>query len=89
MEECKNLATCSFFKEYERDKIMKKSLEGFVHLYCKGKMQDECVRKEVSKTLGGPDKVPVNMKPNGHPILGSNSDSWSNEVKRIAKTSMR
>ena len=49
MEECANLQKCSFFKEYDKDEQMRKALQGYVNLYCKGMKQEVCVRKKVSK----------------------------------------
>lgn len=83
MEECQNLEKCSFFKEYEQDERMQPALEGFIRLYCRGREQDYCVRKKVSKALGGPAAVPVNMKPNGKPKIGTSSEDWPEKVKAI------
>ncbi|MBN2040336.1 MAG: hypothetical protein JW864_09860 [Spirochaetes bacterium] len=83
MEDCKNLANCSFFKKYEQEEWLHDALKGYVNLYCKGKKQDHCIRKKVSKVLGGPEHVPVNMKPNGQPIIGTTDADWSDEVKKI------
>jgi hypothetical protein len=80
MTECEKLATCAFFKEYESDENKKLVLGGFVKLYCKGDKQNECIRKKVSTMLGGPEKVPVNMMPDGHPLAGTNKEDWSKEV---------
>ncbi|MBN1502993.1 hypothetical protein JW930_05605 [Candidatus Woesearchaeota archaeon] len=86
MADCENLATCAFFKEYETDEAKKQALQGFVDMYCKGDKQNECVRKKVSKALGGPQNVPVNMKPDGKPILGTSDSNWPAEVKAIANS---
>ncbi len=82
MEECPNLSKCGFFKEYENDERMHEALRGFVNLYCKGPRQEDCIRKKVSKALGGPDHVPLNMKPNGKRIIESSNEEWSDEVKK-------
>jgi len=82
MTDCANLTTCAFFKEYEQDETKKLALQGFINKYCKGSMQDQCVRKKVSQALGA-QNVPVNMMPNGAPLAGTTSDDWSNEVKNI------
>ncbi len=82
MTECANLSTCAFFKKYEQDANMKLALGGFITKYCKGEMQNQCVRKKVSKQLGA-QNVPVNMMPNGSPLAGTSSDDWSSEVKNI------
>ena len=83
MTDCSNLATCSFFKKYEQDASMQLALQGFVNKYCKGDKQSQCVRKKVSMALGGPDKVPVNMMPNGSALTGTTSDGWSDDVKNV------
>ena len=82
MTECANLSTCAFFKKYEQDANMKLALGGFITKYCKGEMQNQCVRKKVSQQLGA-QNVPVNMMPNGSPLTGTSSDDWSSEVKNI------
>ena len=56
---------------------------GFVRAYCKGDKQDECIRKKVSKALGGPHKVPVNMMPTGMPLFGTTRKDWPDEVKAL------
>jgi len=71
MVECENLTKCEFFKRYQNDEDKKYALMGFVRAYCKGDKQDECVRKKVSKALGGPDKVPTNMMPSGLALFGT------------------
>ena len=83
MVECQNLANCAFFRTYENDPSKKMALQGFINMYCKGSKQDVCIRKKVSKALGGPDKVPTNIMPNGRPLAGTSSDDWSEEVKKI------
>ena len=82
MPDCANLSTCAFFKKYEQDEAMKLALQGFINKYCKGGMQDQCVRKKVSQVLGA-QNVPVNMMPNGAPITGTTSTDWSEEVKNV------
>ncbi len=83
MKECANLKNCSFVKEFEKDEKFKKALNGYINNYCKGSLQDVCVRKKVSKTLGDPKSVPVNMKPNGLPVMGTSDKDWPEEVKKI------
>ncbi len=83
MNECANLSKCGFFMNYETDEQQQKALKGYIDNYCKGKLQDACIRKKVSKALGGPTFVPLNMKPNGTPILGTSDKDWSDEVKKI------
>ncbi len=80
---CEILSKCSFFREYEKDPSKKLALGGFAFMYCKGDKQDQCIRKKVSKLLGGAEKVPVNMMPNGCPLAGTTLDNWSEEVKNV------
>lgn len=81
--DCANLGTCAFFKKYQSDVNMKMALEGFINRYCKGPEQGNCVRKKISKALGGPDKVPINMMPNGMPLAGTTRDGWPDEVLAV------
>jgi hypothetical protein len=83
MSDCANLSKCAFFKQYENLENKKLALRGFVRTFCKGDKQGECVRKKVSKALGGPDKVPLNMMPNGLPLAGTSKEEWSAEVKAL------
>ena len=89
MPDCTNLSNCAFFKNYEQDETKKLALQGFINKYCKGSMQDQCVRKKISQALGGPDKVPVNMMPNGAPLLGTTSNNWPDEVKEVLVQKIR
>ncbi|MFW6014783.1 MAG: hypothetical protein ACOCQG_06400 [Candidatus Nanoarchaeia archaeon] len=83
MEECENLAKCPFFKTYQDDPNYSIALEGFAKHYCRGDMQEQCVRKKVSKALGGPDKVPVNMMPDGRSLPETSSEDWPDNVKEL------
>lgn len=83
--DCENLNDCAFFQEYERDDSKKLALAGFIRMYCKGEKQDDCIRKKVSKALGGKEKVPANMMPTGTPMTGSNTSDWAQEVKDLLK----
>ena len=83
MPDCENLATCAFFRTYQNEPGLEVALKGFISLYCKGDRQDDCVRKKVSKALGGPQNVPANMMPNGTPLTGTTRDGWSNEVLEV------
>jgi len=83
MTECENLATCAFFKKYQSDPSIQIALKGFVSRYCKGEEQHNCVRKKVSKALGGPDKVPINMMPNGMPLNGTTREGWPDTVLAV------
>jgi hypothetical protein len=83
MEDCEKLAACAFMKAYESDENTKFALRGFVRMYCKGERKDICIRKKVSKTLGGPEHVPLNMMPDGLPILGTSNHDWPEEVRTL------
>ena len=83
MSDCANLEKCEFFKQYQNDDDKKYALMGFVRSYCSGDKQDMCVRKKVSKALGGPNKVPLNMMPTGLPLFGTTKKDWSEEVKAL------
>ncbi len=41
---------------------------------------DDCVRKKVSRELGGPEFVPENMMPNGLPVIGTTRDTWDKAI---------
>ena len=83
MEYCESLENCAFFRKYNSDENKKFALIGFVRAYCKGDMQAECVRKKLSKALGGSDKIPTNMMPSGLPVFGTMKDDWPAEVKAL------
>ncbi len=85
MEDCDKLATCEFFKIYSNDEGKKLALAGFVRMYCKGDKQNVCLRKIVSKELGGSQFVPKNMMPTGKPLSGSNDDGWSAVVREVLR----
>lgn len=52
-------------------------------IYCKGEKQGECFRRLVGRSLGGPDKIPPNMMPNGHALTGTDDSGWPTEVKML------
>jgi len=83
VEECPNLGECNFFKMFESDKNKQLALKGFIYIFCKGKKQDQCKRKKISKSLGGSHYVPPNMLPNGLPMAGTNAYEWIEEVKSL------
>ena len=83
MADCDKLEACAFFKTYETEPGRELALKGFISTYCKGEKQAECVRKIISQKLGGADKVPVNMMPNGMALSGTGKDDWSKEVLEI------
>ena len=83
MKFCESLENCPLFRRYQRDENKKYALIAFIKAYCKGEKQAECVRKKVSKALGGADKVPTNMMPSGLPVFGTLKDNWPDEVKAL------
>lgn len=87
MGECPNLASCGFFNKYKNNEELKWAVKSYMNNYCKGDLQEYCVRKKVSKALGGPDKVPDNMKPDGNPVPGTTNDNWNAQAKEIANQS--
>jgi hypothetical protein len=87
MTDCEKLSTCEFMKVYSNEESRKLALAGFVRTFCKGPDQNGCLRKKVSKELGGSDRVPKNMMPTGRPLSGTTDEKWSEDVKRIIKVS--
>ncbi len=83
MNECQNLENCNFFKMFENDQSKHLALKGFVFMFCKGRKQNECVRKKISQILGGSQFVPPNMLPNGFPMAGTKKFNWSAEVLNL------
>ena len=81
---CENLATCKFFTLISTTKAGQTAVRGFELKYCKGDDSNSCVRKKVSKALGGARNVPDNMMPNGYPLAGTTTDLWSDSVKTLA-----
>jgi len=67
-------------KEYEENQRTRAAVKGFISLYCRGKKMDDCVRKKVSRELGGPEFVPENMMPNGLPVIGTTRDTWDKAI---------
>jgi len=82
--ECENLVKCRFFSFISNNPQSQSAAPGFVAKYCKGNYADSCIRRKVSKALGGPQNVPDNMLPNGFPLVGTTTDNWSDAVKQIA-----
>ena len=83
MKHCESLENCALYRKYKSYENKKYALMGFVRAYCKGDKQAECIRKKVSKALGGSNKVPVNMMPSGLPVFGTLKDDWPDEVKAL------
>jgi len=82
---CEQHEKCDFFIEYQKYDERKLALEGLARLYCCGPMQKNCIRKEVAAILGGLEKVPVNMMPDGQPIADTDTDNWPDEAKIALK----
>ncbi len=60
-KECELLATCGFFQKH--CKVNELACKGFVSMYCRGEMMDQCKRKQYSRKHG---KAPVDeMMPSG------------------------
>lgn len=57
------------------------AMEGFKRAFCHGPQREQCIRASLSEALGGPDKVPPNMMPNGQALSGTSDTSWSMEVR--------
>jgi hypothetical protein len=85
MGDCERLSGCAFFKEYQKDSSREAVVRGFTRMFCRGGRQDECVRKKISTMLGGPEKLPLNMLPNGMPMTGTGYSNWSDDVMRIVR----
>lgn len=58
---CELLEKCGFFKKFGNS--LESACHGFVKLYCKGALMNECKRKEYRKQHGAPPDD--NMLPNG------------------------
>ncbi|HMK47281.1 MAG TPA: hypothetical protein VK436_11705 [Methanocella sp.] len=85
VEACDRLDKCPFVQVYGKDEKRKYAIIGFINAYCKGDKQGACIRKKVSKELGGPEKVPKNMMPTGLPISGTTVGEWPENVLNIVK----
>ncbi|KKS75629.1 MAG: hypothetical protein UV46_C0015G0005 [Candidatus Gottesmanbacteria bacterium GW2011_GWC2_42_8] len=60
-QECELLPKCGFFRKYQATKDL--ACKGFIQMYCKGSMVNDCKRMEFRKKNGVP---PVDeMMPNG------------------------
>jgi len=84
-EACDRLDKCPFVQVYGQDERKKYAIVGFINAYCKGDKQGMCIRKKVSKALGGPERVPENMMPTGLPIMGTTVSEWSEEILTTVK----
>jgi hypothetical protein len=65
VESCKFLEGCGFFKKYKATKDL--ACRGFIRLYCQGRKQDQCKRKQYFTEHGVPPED--DMMPSGHVIL--------------------
>jgi len=86
MKHCDSLETCPLFRKYKNDENKNYALVAFIKEYCKGDKHTDCVRRKLSKALGGPDKIPANMMPTGMPVFGTLRDDWPDEVKSLQIT---
>jgi hypothetical protein len=87
--DCEKLEECMFFKTPLASRERELAFLGFVRMYCKGDLKEKCVRRLVSRRLGGPEKVLKNMMPNGMPLVGTDDSDWSPEVKALVKNRVR
>ena len=83
MQDCPNLARCAFVKHCEEN-ASSTSVKGFIHMYCKGPKQEECIRKQLCAKYNA-QVVPVEMMPNGYPLPGSSKNDWSEEALNYRK----
>jgi hypothetical protein len=84
--ECSNLASCAFVEAYENDSKISMAVRGFLSSHCHGDKENICVRKIIKQNLG-PDKLPLNMMPSGHPVPGTTMSDWADEIPPILKKS--
>lgn len=77
---CENIENCSILKEYGEKEGFSQAVAGFRMLYCEGDNMEKCLRRKLAKKLGGPDKLPSNMMPNGLPLTGTDSNEWPQNV---------
>ena len=76
--DCVNLEKCPFVK-YCEENDAGMSVRGFIHMYCRGDRQDQCIRKNLCDAFGRA-VVPVDMMPNGLPLPGHKKDGWSEQA---------
>ncbi len=86
MKHCDNLENCPLFRKYKNCENKNYALTGFIRAYCKDDKYVDCVRRKLSKALGGPERIPANMMPSGLPVFGTFRDDWSAEVKALQVT---
>ena len=63
-QECDLLATCGFFKKYQKTKDL--ACQGFISKFCKGPKMDQCKRREYRDKHGKPPSD--EMMPTGQMI---------------------
>jgi hypothetical protein len=61
MPACGNLEKCGFVLKYKDSKA--NAVKGFIHLFCEGAMQSQCLRKKYREEHGCPPDD--DMMPNG------------------------
>lgn len=83
MQYCDNISNCHFFTNFEKNLGKRRTLKGFVNLYCKGRRQDKCVRKMVCNHFGNTLYVPKNMMPNGWALNGTTNHDWDQEIIEV------
>ena len=69
-DQCELLEICGFFKKYQAVKDL--ACRGFIRLYCKGPMMDQCKRKKYREEHGFPPHD--DMMPSGHDIIIRDKD---------------
>lgn len=77
------MTNCNLFSTYEKKGEDKQKLRTLATRYCRGRDQLKCVRRRISKKLGGPENLPRNMMPDGKPWPGTTSDNWPDEIKDL------
>jgi hypothetical protein len=86
MGECPEQSACPFFRACKTEGNKRLGLLGFVHTYCQGEKQEECMRIIVGYTLGDKGKVPGNMMPNGLPMAGTSHSNWPHDVMSVVRS---
>jgi hypothetical protein len=60
-----------------------------VRWYCKGEDQNVCIRKMVSKQLGGPANNQNNLMPTGAPLSGTTAEAVRKMSESIKNANMQ
>jgi hypothetical protein len=74
VKECNLIKTCPF-ANCEPSFHQLNSIDHFIHDYCNGEKNNECIRIKLGSRNGG-IHVPTNMMPNGLPLPGTNRRDW-------------